>query len=113
MKRHSRHLLCTVGVEYLIDVFRRLFPVFFTAFAFTVYKTLLEHTHSRLRKANMESTFTNAGYYDTKATDGRQLRIIFPFDDPARTKQIVIDTVKVLEAFAAKCTAGAPVCFSP
>jgi hypothetical protein len=87
--------------------------MFFTAFAFTVFKTLVEHTHSRLRKANMESTFTNAGYYDTKATDGRPLRIIFPFDDSARTKQIVIDTIKVLEAFAAKCTAGAPVCFSP
>lgn len=55
------------------------------------------------------SRYKFAGYYDTTATDGRALRIVFPHDDRLREEEDIVETVMVLREFAADCTAGKPV----
>lgn len=50
--------------------------------------------------------YEHPGVYNTTATDGRAVEIIFLHGEQYRTEQDIIDTVHVLRSFAAAANRG-------
>jgi hypothetical protein len=50
--------------------------------------------------------YQKAGFVDTTATDGRNLRVIYLHDDDYRDEATLNAEIEVLRSFAAACTRG-------